>query len=117
MSDCEPIIRPFGSSPAIRGTRLTVYSIMDNYFSGETSEAIAEFYHITLEEAQAATDYIDQHMAQLMPRYRKMLQREREGNPPEIERLFERSREKLIRIKAELERKRAGEARDARVAG
>ena len=102
----EPIIQNFGNSPAVRGTRLTVYAIMDNYFDGETAESIAEFYRITLEEAKAATDYIDLHMAELMPPYRKMLERDRQGNPPHIEALLAQSHEKFMKLKASIDKAR-----------
>ena len=114
MTD-EPIIRNFGNSPAIRGTRLTVYAIMDNYFDGETIESIADFYKIPIEDAKAAADYIDAHMAELMPPYRKMLERDRQGNPPHIELLLTQSHEKLMRLKEAHDKER--EAANVQVAG
>jgi uncharacterized protein (DUF433 family) len=118
MSDGEPIIRRNGNhAPAVRGTRLTVYSIMDLYFAGETPEAIAEFFRIPLGDAQAGIDYIDAHMRDLMPHYRQMLQRDRQGNPPHIEAILAQSHEKLMRKKQELEQQRLRGAGDARAAG
>lgn len=44
MND-EPIIRSnFSGLPAIRATRLTVYSIMDHYLDGAGLAEIADFY-------------------------------------------------------------------------
>jgi uncharacterized protein (DUF433 family) len=117
MTSDEPIIRNNrNNTPAVRGTRLTVYSIMDNYFDGETAESIAEFYRISFEEAAASIDYINSHMVELMPDYRKMLETDRQGNPPHIEAIFAKSHEKLIRLKAEFDAKRV-EAHDVSVAG
>ena len=116
MSKESIIYNNRNDTPAIRGTRLTVYSIMDFYFDGETSEAIAEFFRITPEEAQAAIEYINGHMAALMPHYQKMLERNRQGNSPEVEALLAKSHENLLRLKAEFDRKRA-EAASARIAG
>jgi uncharacterized protein (DUF433 family) len=118
MGDGEPIIRLNPNrTPAVRGTRLTVYSIMDLYFGGETPEVIAEFFRIPVGDAQAAIDYINDHMRELMPHYRRMIQRDRQGNPPHIEAILAKSHEKLMQKKRELEQKRAMEAGDARAAG
>jgi len=117
MDDAEPIIRPFQGTPAIHGTRLTVYHIMDFYFAGYTAEAMADFYKLPVGDVQAAIDYIDDHMRELMPHYRQMLERDRRGNPPHIEAILTKSHEKLMRLKHDLERKQAREAGDARAAG
>ena len=114
----EPIIRLNGNNtPAIRGTRLTVYSIMDHYFSGDTMERIAEVFRIPVEEAEAAAHYIDGHMAELMPSYRRMLQRDREGDSPEVRATYAASHARLMARKAELERKAMEGSGDARIAG
>jgi hypothetical protein len=90
---------------------------MDNYFAGDTPQAIAEFYRITLEEAQAATRYIDEHMAELMPHYRKMLARDRQGDPPEVRARYPQAHARLMALKEKLERRKAQGDGDARAAG
>ena len=112
----EPIIRlNRNNTPAIRGTRLTVFSIMDHYFGGATPEWITDFFQVKPEETDAAIAYINSHMAELMPMYRKMLERDQRGNSPEVEAKFARAHEKLMRLKAEFERRKA-EAANARIA-
>jgi uncharacterized protein (DUF433 family) len=116
MSDEEPIIRDWCGIPAVRGSRLTVLHIMDHTEAGRSTEWIAEFYRIPTADAQAAVDYIRQHHEELLPRYLKALERNRRGNPPHINAILAKSHEKLMRLKAEIDRRReeAGNARVAR---
>jgi uncharacterized protein (DUF433 family) len=61
MSD-EPVIRPNRNGvPAINGTRLTVYSIMDRYFAGAGLREISDFYRITEQEAVSAMTELQSH--------------------------------------------------------
>lgn len=118
----EPIIRPnFSGAPSVRGTRLSIYSIMDFHLAGDNAGFIAQSFGIGLKDAQAAMQYIDEHREELTPRYLEILERNRLGNPPHVEALFARSHEKLMRIKAESDRINAGKpttgAADVRVAG
>jgi hypothetical protein len=117
MSD-EPIIRDNQDrTPSVRGTRLTVYNIMDHHLAGRSAASIAGFYDIPLSDAQAAMDYIDAHLVELMPTYQRDLERKRRGNPPHVEAMFAESHKKLMRRKEDLERKTRGVTRDARAAG
>jgi hypothetical protein len=50
----ESIIRPFLGMPAIRGTRLTVFHLMDYFLAGETVEWVADFFQIPVGDARAA---------------------------------------------------------------
>jgi uncharacterized protein (DUF433 family) len=114
----QPIIREnHNGTPSVRGTRLTVYNIMDHHLAGRQPAWIAEFYDISLADARAATDYIDAHLDELMPRFERDLECARRGNPPHIEAMLAESHKKLMRLKEDVERKAAGEARDARAAG
>ncbi len=117
MAD-EPIIRDNQDrTPSVRSTRLTVYNIMDHHLAGRSAASIAGFYDIPLSDAQAAMDYIDAHLGELMPTYQRDLERKRRGNPPHIEAMFAESHKKLMRLKEALEHKKGGETRDARAAG
>jgi len=114
----EPIIRENrNGTPSVRGTRLTVYNIMDHHLAGRPATSIAEFYGIPLGDAQAAMDYIDAHLGELMPKYQRDLEWARRGNPPHVEAMFAESHKKLMRLKEDLGRKTTGETRDARAAG
>jgi uncharacterized protein (DUF433 family) len=114
----EPIICDNrNGTPSVRGTRLTVYNIMDHHLAGRSAASIGEFYDIPKGDAQAAVDYIDAHLSELMPTYQRDLERNRRGNPPHIEAMFAESHKKLMRLKEDLELKKRGETRDARAAG
>ncbi len=116
MSD-EVIIRPNRNGvPSIKGTRLTVYSIMDHYFAGASLTEISSFYRITEAEAAGAVDYINSHMAELMPAYREMIERDAQGNPAGVSEVLAETHGKLIELRAELQGNR-GRTEDASVAG
>jgi hypothetical protein len=117
MSD-KPIIRlNRNNTPAVNGTRLTVYAIMDHYFAGWSVESLAELYGITSEESAAAVDYINSHMAALMPVYRRMLERDRQGDSPEVRARYAESHARLMALKDELDRKKREGTGDVRIAG
>ena len=86
-----------GRGPEIKGTRITVYVIMDHYRDPEwPAERIAELYRITVPQARAALDYIDSHMEELKPEYDQMVARSKAGNPPEIRAKLAASRQKFL---------------------
>jgi uncharacterized protein (DUF433 family) len=73
-----------GRGPEISGTRITVYDILD-YLEHQWEPArIASFFQISVEQVQAAAQYIDEHRADVECRYREMLARSARGNPPEL---------------------------------
>ena len=114
----EPIIRLNGNNtPAIRGTRLTVYAIMDYYFRGRSPEFIANLFSIPSEDIVAAQDYINTHMAELMPPYRRMLERDRQGDPPEVRARYAESHARLMARKEEVERRNREGTGNVRAAG
>jgi uncharacterized protein (DUF433 family) len=113
----EQIIQPFQGTPAIRGTRITLYHVMDHYLARRTEAWTAKFYGLPESDINAAYAYIAEHEAEMMPEYQKMLDRERRGNPPHVQAMLARSHEKLMRRKAEFDRQHKGEAGDARAAG
>jgi uncharacterized protein (DUF433 family) len=114
----EPIIRDNqNGTPSVRGTRLTVYNIMDHHLASRPAEWIAEFYGISCADARAAVVYIDAHLSDLMPKYQRDLEWARRGNPPHIEAMFAESHKRLMRLKEDLERKARGETHDAPAVG
>lgn len=114
----EPIIRlNRNDTPAIHGTRLTVYSIMDYYFSGRSAEFIADLFRVSIEEVLAAQDYINSHMAELMPQYHRMLERDRQGDPPEVRARYAASHARLMALKEKLDRSKLEGTGDVRAAG
>jgi uncharacterized protein (DUF433 family) len=81
--DAEIIDR--GRGPELKGTRVTVYRIMDFVREGSTAEEIADQLNLTAEQVQAALAYIDAHQASVDLEYARILERVNQGNPPEID--------------------------------
>jgi uncharacterized protein (DUF433 family) len=74
-----------GRGPEIAGTRITVYDILDYTQQDWHHTAIAAWLRISSRQVLAAIDYIEQHKEAVMAEYQKMLDRENQGNPPEIQ--------------------------------
>jgi uncharacterized protein (DUF433 family) len=106
-----------GRGPQIAGTRLTVYDIMDYLRMDWHHTAIAAELRISSDQVLAAMKYIEEHRAEVEAEYQKLLERDAQGNPPEIRAKLEASHAKL---QALLEKRRQELARgtgDARNPG
>lgn len=117
MTD-EPLLHDRGRGPEIKGTRITVYDVLDYHKSGRPAEWIADLLRVTVPQVEAAVRYIESHRDEVMPAYEEMLERDRRGNPSHIEALLEKSHEKLLALKSEIEaKKKAKGPADAHAAG
>jgi uncharacterized protein (DUF433 family) len=120
MSDAEPIIRPNANgTPAIRGSRINIFHVMDYYLANRAPEWVArEALPVPPEDVVAAYDYIRVHEAELRPEYDAIMAWQREqmrqqASSPELQAKFAASHEKLMRLKADLDRKRQAEGGNA----
>jgi hypothetical protein len=104
-----PEIHNRGRGPEIKGTRITVFDVMD-YHPAYSAEWIANLFRLPVPHVELAIQYVEAHRAELTPEYEKMLAFAAQGNPPHIEAMLAKSREKLLAFKAELERKQAATA-------
>lgn len=93
-----------GRGPEIAGTRITVYDILDYERIGWPPERTADWLKVTVEEVEAARFYIERHRAELMPEYEKMLERDRRGNPPELQAKLDAIAGRARRLRDELRR-------------
>lgn len=91
----EPVIIDRGRGPEIKGTRITVYDVLDYTTKNWHHTAIAALFRLSSRQILAAIDYIEQHRDEVMPVYEALLERDRRGNPPEIQ-------AKLDKIHAEM---------------
>lgn len=64
--------------PSIAGTRITVYSVMDYLKANRSKEYILQFLRVTLEQLDAAIEYIEQHREEVEQDYRRILRRSQE---------------------------------------
>jgi uncharacterized protein (DUF433 family) len=106
----EAEIHHRGRGPEIKGTRITVYDILD-YRGKHTTDWIANLLSVTTAQVEAAYAYIDEHKDDVMPEYAQMLARDAAGNSPEIRAMLEASRKrtapKLRAMKEQALRERA----------
>jgi uncharacterized protein (DUF433 family) len=103
----EPIIHDRGRGPEIRGTRITVYDILDHHpDKGWTPEQLATMFRVSVEHIDAALKYIKEHRDEVMGRYQKMLEFAARGDSPEVRATYARSRARFEAFKREMDRKK-----------
>src|SRR5690348_4782733 len=81
----EPRIINRGRGPEIEGTRITVYDILDYHLDGWHRDMIADNFDLSSDEVEVAIRYFDEHRDEVMAKYQKMLDRDAQGNPPELQ--------------------------------
>lgn len=69
----------------IEGTRITIYDIMDYVEMKWHHSSIALWLNLSSEQVLAAMKYIEEHKEEVEVEYRKILEREARGNPPELQ--------------------------------
>jgi uncharacterized protein (DUF433 family) len=74
-----------GRGPEIIGTRITVYDVMDYLELGWHHTEIALLFRLSSDQVLAAVGYINEHREEVEAEYRKMLERDAKGNPPELQ--------------------------------
>jgi uncharacterized protein (DUF433 family) len=74
-----------GDGPKVKGTRITVYAILEHLIAGWDRQRIAVMFNITEEQVQAAIDYIDANELEVLRTYVKILERIQYGNGPELQ--------------------------------
>lgn len=117
MRTNEPVIHDRGRGPEIRGTRITVFDVLDYSLTGWTAEQIATLFKITVEQVHAALLYIDEHRSELMPKYQRMLDFCAQGDSPVVRAQYARSHARLIALQEQLQRRKEAGNDDARTAG
>ena len=102
----DRIIVDRGRGPEIRGTRITVYDVVDYWKDGWRYDQIAGLFRLPPSEVQAAIAYIEEHEEEVMADYRAIVKRHEElrrrYHTPEIQRKITRNRRKLRAKLAEI---------------
>ena len=98
-----------GISPTgrILGTLITVYDVLD--YAEYHHTYIAAVLGISSHDVFATQKFIEEHRDEVMRDYEEMLERDRRGNPPEIEKKLRESRAKLRQLLAEKKKKKSAE--------
>jgi uncharacterized protein (DUF433 family) len=81
----DEIIIDRGRGPEIKDTRITVYDILDYLLLGWPHTRIAALFRVSPYEVLAAMECIRENKAEVIAEYAKMLEREKRGNPPELQ--------------------------------
>lgn len=100
-----------GRGPELVGTRTTVYDVIPYLEGGQSPEFIAAAMGHSTEQILALCSYIEEHRDEVMEVHRRIEERIRRGNPPEVEARLSRS-PKVAQIRAhwkEIQRRRAEE--------
>ena len=74
-----------GRGPEIKGTRVTVYCVMDYVRAGDLPSQIAEDLELSMEQVRAALEYINAHREEVEARYEAILKRVSQPNPDWVE--------------------------------
>ena len=98
----EEFIHDRGRGPEIKGTRITVFSILDYLLEAWSSERIAAWFRLTVPQVEAAIGYIRDHSLEVMRDYVKILERAERGNPPEIQAVLDANHEIFLQIAAKV---------------
>jgi uncharacterized protein (DUF433 family) len=98
-----------GRGPEIKGTRITVYAILDFVLAGWHPERIADLFKIHPEEVQAAIAYVLEHKLEVLREYVRILERSERGNPPELQAKVDASHAQFLEL--------VGKVREAKARG
>ena len=79
----------------IAGTRSSVYDVVYYLEWGRQPQEIADLLRVSLEQVQAAIQYINEHKEAVMAVHRQIEERNARGNPPEIRAKLEETRAKM----------------------
>ncbi len=91
-----------GRGPEIKGTRITVYSILDYVLDGWHPHRIAALFRIGSHQVEAAIEYIENHRDEVMATYEQILEREQRGNPPELQAKLDAGHERFQELVARI---------------
>ncbi len=96
-----------GRGPEIKGTRITVYDILDFILESWHRDQIATWFRLSSDQVQAAIDYFRAHKIEVLKDYVEILERCARGNPPELQAKLDKSHGKARELMQEIREARA----------
>jgi uncharacterized protein (DUF433 family) len=93
-----------GRGPELAGTRITVYDVLHYADAGHDAASIASVLRLSTAEVEALLRYAEEHGEEVRAAQRRIEERIARGNAPEVRARAQVSHEKLLALKAELER-------------
>jgi uncharacterized protein (DUF433 family) len=91
-----------GRGPEIKGTRITIYDVLDYVLECWHPSRIATWFHVSSRQVEAAIEYIQDHTIEVLTEYVKILERCARGNPPEIQAKLEASHLRTQKLKKKI---------------
>ena len=91
-----------GRGPEIKGTRITVYDVLDYALECWSPDRIATLFELRTEQIEAAIEYIRGHTIEVLKDYTKILERSERGNPPELQAKLDASHERFQALVAKV---------------
>jgi uncharacterized protein (DUF433 family) len=98
----DEFIHDRGRGPEIKGTRITVFAILDYLLLAWDPNQIAVQFRLSSQQVCAAVDYINEHTLEVLRDYVKILERVERGNPPEIQAILDANHEKFLQMAAKV---------------
>ena len=87
-----------GRGPEIKGTRITVYDILDYALECWSPERIASLFTLRTCQVEAAIEYIRHHKIEVLKDYITILERCERGNPPELQARLDAGHQKFLAL-------------------
>ena len=94
-----------GRGPEIRGTRITVYDVLDYRELGWNHIRIAALFQVSSQEVLDAISYIQENKTAIMAEYKAIVERSERGNGPELQERLDTAHEKFLRMVGEREKR------------
>jgi uncharacterized protein (DUF433 family) len=98
----EEFIHDRGRGPEIKGTRITVYAILDYLLLAWPPDQIAVSFRLSSDQVRAAIDYINDHTLEVLREYIKILEGAERGNPPEVQAIVDANHERFLETVAKI---------------
>jgi uncharacterized protein (DUF433 family) len=98
----EEFIHDRGRGPEIKGTRITVYAVLDYLLLAWDPNQIAVQFRLSSDQVRAAVDYINGHTLEVLRDYIRILERGERGNPPEVQAILDANHEKFLQTAAKI---------------
>ena len=96
-----------GRGPEIKGTRITVYDILDYVLECWPRDQIAVWFRLSSAQVDAALQYIWGHKIEILTEYVKILERCARGNPPEVQAKIDANHRRFQELKRQIDEVKA----------
>jgi uncharacterized protein (DUF433 family) len=87
-----------GRGPEIKGSRITVYDVLDYALACWPAERIAAFFRLRTDQVEAAVEYIVMHKIEVLKEYLIILERCERGNPPELQAKIDANHKQFLEL-------------------